>query len=350
MTAYRRELDLATAVARTTFSAGQVAFTRPEAFVSHPDRVLVIRLTASKPGALAFALRFESQLRHETSVAANGDLVLSGRAPVHAEPNYRRDIKDPIVYDEGPDAQGHAVRGAGPGAPHGRPRRARRLVDLGQRRARGADRGRGGHQLRGVRQGAGPRPRSRPGDGGAAGCARGTPYTALRAAHVRDFRALFDRVALDLGRAPKDDRPTDVRLRDYAGGRARSRARGALLPVRALPPHQRLAARLASRLNLQGIWNPHMRPPWSSNYTVNINTEMNYWPAETTNLAECHQPLLRFIGDLAKTGAVTARHFYGAGGWCVHHNSDIWAHEQPGRATSARAIRCGRTGRWRGPG
>ena len=72
-----------------------------------------------------------------------------------------------------------------------------------------------------------------------------------------------------------------------------------------------------------------MRPPWSSNYTVNINTEMNYWPAETTNLAECHQPLLRFIGDLAKTGAVTARHFYGAGGWCVHHNSDIWALSNP---------------------
>jgi alpha-L-fucosidase 2 len=72
-----------------------------------------------------------------------------------------------------------------------------------------------------------------------------------------------------------------------------------------------------------------MRPPWSSNYTVNINTEMNYWPAETTNLAECHQPLWRFIGDLAKTGAVTARHFYGAGGWCVHHNSDIWALSYP---------------------
>ena len=72
-----------------------------------------------------------------------------------------------------------------------------------------------------------------------------------------------------------------------------------------------------------------MRPPWSSNYTININTEMNYWPAETTNLAECHQPLLRFIGDLAKTGAVTARHFYGAGGWCVHHNSDIWALSNP---------------------
>ena len=82
-------------------------------------------------------------------------------------------------------------------------------------------------------------------------------------------------------------------------------------------------------VNLQGIWNPHLRPPWSSNYTVNINTEMNYWPAETTNLAECHEPLLRFIGDLAKTGAVTARHFYNCGGWCVHHNSDIWALSNP---------------------
>jgi alpha-L-fucosidase 2 len=82
-------------------------------------------------------------------------------------------------------------------------------------------------------------------------------------------------------------------------------------------------------VNLQGIWNPHLRPPWSSNYTVNINTEMNYWPAEVTNLAESHEPLLRFIGDLARTGAVTARHFYNCGGWCVHHNSDIWALSNP---------------------
>ncbi len=134
--------------------------------------------------------------------------------------------------------------------------------------------------------------------------------------------------SLDLGRTAQDGKPTDVRLRDYAAGAADPGLEalyfqfGRYLLISGSRPG-------SPALNLQGIWNPHMRPPWSSNYTVNINTEMNYWPAETTNLAECHQPLLRFIGDLAKTGAVTARHFYGAGGWCVHHNSDIWALSNP---------------------
>ena len=144
------------------------------------------------------------------------------------------------------------------------------------------------------------------------GLARRT-FESLRDAHVADYRALFGRVALDLGSGPQDALATDRRLREYAAGavdpglEALYYQYGRYLLISASRPGGPPA-------NLQGIWNPHLRPPWSSNYTVNINTEMNYWPAETTNLAECHQPLLRFIGDLAKTGAVTARHFYGCGG------------------------------------
>jgi hypothetical protein len=81
--------------------------------------------------------------------------------------------------------------------------------------------------------------------------------------------------------------------------------------------------------NLQGLWNPYMRPPWSSNYTSNINLEENYWPAESTNLSEMHQPLLDFIGNLATTGSVTAKTFYGVGGWCLCQNTDIWAMTNP---------------------
>ena len=91
-----------------------------------------------------------------------------------------------------------------------------------------------------------------------------------------------------------------------------------------------------------------MRPPWSSNYTVNINTEMNYWPAETTNLAECHQPLLRFIGDLAKTGAVTARHFYGARRLVRPPQQRHLGAQQPGRRLRPGRARRGPTGRWPG--
>ena len=327
VTGYRRELNLDTAVARTTFAVGDTRMLR-EAFVSYPDKLLVIRLSASAPGRLAFALRFTSQLRHEVTIAANGDLLLAGRAPVHAEPNYRGSIKDPVSYDEGPNPKGTRFAA-----------RARILLTDGK-----AGRGPDTVTLEGATTalvavavdtsfaGFDKEPSDGP-DPVRATLARldgaaGRTFGSLRAAHEKDVAALFQRVDLDLGRTPQVGKPTDVRLRDYAAGaldpglEALYFQFGRYLLISGSRPG-------SPALNLQGIWNPHMRPPWSSNYTVNINTEMNYWPAETTNLAECHQPLLRFIGDLAKTGAVTARHFYGAGGWCVHHNSDIWALSNP---------------------
>ncbi len=327
VTGYRRELDLATATARTQFSAGGAAFSR-DVFVSYPDNLLLIRLSASAPGRLAFSVRFGSQLRHEAVVAGNGDLVLSGRAPVHAEPNYRGNIEPAIVYDDGPDPKGTRFAA-----------RARVLSTDGKV-------GRGANEL--SVGGASTAILAVAVDTSFAGfdnepsqgpdpvratlatldAAAGRTFESLRAAHVKDVGALVQRVALDLGRTPQDEKPTDVRLREYAAGAADPGLEalyfqfGRYLLVSGSRPG-------GPALNLQGIWNPHMRPPWSSNYTVNINTEMNYWPAESTNLAECHEPLLRFVGDLAKTGAVTARHFYGAGGWCVHHNSDIWALSNP---------------------
>ena len=326
-TGYRRELDLATAITRTTFAVGDVRLSR-EAFVSYPDKLLVVRLSASAPGGLAFALRFTSQLRHEVTVAANGDLLLSGRAPVHAEPNYRQDIKDPVVYDEGPNPRGTRFAA-----------RARILSTDGK-----AGRGAVTITLEGATTalvavaidtsfaGFDREPAEGP-DPARSTLARldaatGRSFDSLLAAHTTDVGTLVGRVSLDFGRTAQDGKPTDVRLREYAAGAADPGLEalyfqfGRYLLISGSRPG-------SPALNLQGIWNPHMRPPWSSNYTVNINTEMNYWPAETTNLAECHQPLLRFIGDLATTGAVTARHFYGAGGWCVHHNSDIWALSNP---------------------
>jgi len=327
VTGYRRELDLATAIARTTFTLGDARLSR-EAFVSYPDKLLVIRMSASTPGRLAFALRFTSQLRHAATVAGNGDLLISGRAPVHGEPNYRGDIKDPFRYDESPDPRGTRFAA-----------RARILRTDGTVR-RGPDT----IALEGGTaaviavaidtsfSGFDKEPHLGPDPVASTlrqlNALGGRTFESLSATHTRDVAALFHRVGLDLGRTPQAEKPTDVRLREYAAGAADPGLEalyfqfGRYLLISGSRPG-------SPALNLQGIWNPHMRPPWSSNYTVNINTEMNYWPAETTNLAECHQPLLRFIGDLAKTGAVTARHFYGAGGWCVHHNSDIWALSNP---------------------
>jgi alpha-L-fucosidase 2 len=324
---FRRELDIASAVARTAFSVGRVSFAR-EYFVSNPDRLLVIRLTTSEPGALTFTVRADSQLHHDVRLDGGSDLLLSGRAPKHAEPNYRRDIKDPLIYDDAPDGKG--MRFA-----------ARvRVLQTDGRISRGA----AAISVSGAREaliavavetsftgfdrepGLGPDP-SKSAAARLAAIA-GRSFDSLREAHLRDYRALFGRVTLDLGRSPQEAWATDRRLSEYAGGASDPGLEalyfqfGRYLLISGSRPG-------GPAINLQGIWNPHLRPPWSSNYTVNINTEMNYWPAETTNLTECHEPLLRFIGDLARTGAVTARHFYNCSGWCVHHNSDIWALSNP---------------------
>jgi alpha-L-fucosidase 2 len=147
-------------------------------------------------------------------------------------------------------------------------------------------------------------------------------WAALRAAHVAEHRALMDRVRLVLD-APTPELPTDARLVRRAEGDPDEQlcvlafAFGRYLLAAASRPGTQAA-------NLQGIWNDQVAPPWNSQYTVNINTQMNYWPAETTALAECHQPLLDLVADLAVAGQATARAIYGARGWTCHHNTDLW--------------------------
>ena len=152
--------------------------------------------------------------------------------------------------------------------------------------------------------------------------ARAAGWDAVRAAHVAEHRALMDRVHLTLD-APEPDLPTDVRLVRRARGEPDERlcvlafAFGRYLLAASSRPGTQAA-------NLQGVWNHKVQPPWNCQYTVNINAEMNYWPAETTALAECHEPLLRLIADLARAGRTTAREIYGARGWTCHHNTDLW--------------------------
>ncbi|WP_456788202.1 glycoside hydrolase family 95 protein [Cellulomonas sp. P5_C5] len=159
----------------------------------------------------------------------------------------------------------------------------------------------------------------------ATAAARGV--TALRDEHVADHTRLFGRVTLDLP-STGSDRPTDERIRRHAAG-------GPDPGLAALAFHLgRYLLIAGSRpgtlpMTLQGIWNDSVRPPWSSNYTLNINTEMNYWPALSTDLAECHEPLLRWVGALAASGTRTAGELYGLRGWTAHHNSDAWAFTEP---------------------
>ncbi|MFT3753262.1 MAG: glycoside hydrolase family 43 protein [Paludibacter sp.] len=153
-------------------------------------------------------------------------------------------------------------------------------------------------------------------------------YESIKKAHIRDYQHFFNRVSLDLGKTNAPDLPTNERLKRYADGNEDKNleilyfnfGRYLLIASSRTP---------GVPANLQGIWNPYIRPPWSSNYTTNINMQENYWLAENTNLSELHQPLLGFIENVAKTGSVTAKTFYGVGGWCVCHNSDIWAMSNP---------------------
>ena len=155
----------------------------------------------------------------------------------------------------------------------------------------------------------------------------GKPLAELRAAHLADYQRLFRRVALDLGRSEAMRLPTDVRVARFAQGGDPQLAAlyyqyGRYLLISCSRPGGQAAT-------LQGLWNASMTPPWDSKYTININTEMNYWPAESGNLAECVEPLLAMVEELAVTGARTARTMYGARGWVAHHNTDLWRATAP---------------------
>jgi alpha-L-fucosidase 2 len=152
-------------------------------------------------------------------------------------------------------------------------------------------------------------------------------YARLRAAHVADHQRLFHRVALDLGASRRAELPTDERLRLAPGSHDPGLA--------ALVFHYGRYLLIASSraggqpANLQGIWNDRLNPPWDSKYTCNINTEMNYWPAEVANLAECHAPLFNALDELMISGRRTARNHYNARGWVLHHNFDLWRGTAP---------------------
>lgn len=322
---YRRELDISKAISTVTYSSGDVNYTR-EYFVSHPDRVIAIRLLADKKGALHFDLGFSSLLIHKVSIDGNM-IIAQGIAPGHAEPNYRGNMPDAVRYDEQRGTRFTAMievnttDGEITGSPDGLTieggSEAEILVSVATS-FNGYDKdpareGLDDHELAGNHL-SGAASRS---------------FTELRKNHLADYQHFFNRVILDLEGAAAPDLPVNERLKRYAEGNEDKNLEVLYFQF------GRYLLISASRTegvpaNLQGIWNPYLRPPWSSNYTMNINVEENYWPAEVTNLSEMHAPLLTFIDNLSKTGEVTAKTFYGVQqGWAACHNSDIWAMSNP---------------------
>jgi alpha-L-fucosidase 2 len=328
LTGYRRELNLKTAVTSVTYKVGKATYTR-EVFISAPAQVVVVRLQCSEQGGLSGNVRMLSKLRSKCEAVGDDVLHLTGKAPSYSAPNYF-DVPDPIRYsdEEGQGMHFAAVLHLASDAPETIIRgdngslafhNASSLVLLvgistGYKGFSSAPDRKLSQVLADAQQ-----PVVR---------AQAMTYEALYAAHLADHQALYDRVKIDLGQEPgAAPRPTDIRLANFKTNPDPALLAlyfnlGRYLLITSSRPGTQPA-------NLQGIWSSELRPPWSSNWTANINVQMNYWPVETCNLSECHLPLAEMITDLSKNGAVTAKVNYGANGWCSHHNVDLWRQSAP---------------------
>ncbi|MBC8138469.1 MAG: glycoside hydrolase family 95 protein [Fibrella sp.] len=321
--AYQRELDINSASTLQFFQHAGIGFDR-EAFVSAADQIFVLRLTAHAPGSVSFTARLESKLQHTVHAEGEGTLLtMTGKAPTRSVPNYVRS-EDPVIYREEGITFAAILAVQADGGTVQRTAEGDRLQVSGADSVTlfvsaatsfaGTDSPQGQDPVAVAQKYLADASRH--------------SYRELHDRHVADHQALFRRVTLDLGQ--KDDvadLPTDSRIRRFHDSDDPALATllfqyGRYLLITSSRPGTQPA-------NLQGIWNQELRPPWSSNYTLNINAEMNYWLAETANLSECHEPLLQFIRGLAANGEETARVNYGCNGWTAHHNSDIWRRSAP---------------------
>jgi alpha-L-fucosidase 2 len=307
---YRRELNLDSAVAKTEFTIGNsnwgTAHVR-EVFASPVDQVIVVRITATAPGRpdqgrLTFTLGAQSHQQANTRTEGDNVLILEGRnggsANIAGALKFQAKVK--VVLDGGTlraDGQQLHISGA----------RSALVVIAAATSFRNY------HDVTGDPAAL---------NEATLAAVAGKTYDALLAAHTAEHQRLFRRVSIDLGRTPAADLPTDERVRRFAEGNDPALASlyfqyGRYLLISSSRPGSQPA-------NLQGIWNDSLTPPWGSKYTININTEMNYWPAEITHLAELAEPLFGMIKDLSETGAKMAKDHYGASGWVAHHNTDLW--------------------------
>ncbi|MFI7679306.1 glycosyl hydrolase family 95 catalytic domain-containing protein [Actinophytocola sp. NPDC049390] len=294
---YERWLDLTTATSVVTYVAGGVR-QRREVFASAPDQVIVMRLT----GSVSFTAAFSSPQRVTASSPDSTTIALDGvSGDARGISGSVRFLALARVIAEGgsTSSSGGTLRVSGATT-------VTLLVSIGTsyvdyRTVNGDYQGLARARL---------------------SAAQASSFDTLRARHVADYQALFGRVTIDLGRTSAADQPTDVRIAQHASVSdpqfsALLFQYGRYLLISSSRPGTQPA-------NLQGIWNDQMSPPWDSKYTINANLPMNYWPADTTNLGECLQPVFRMLGDLAVTGARTAQVQYGASGWVTHHNTDAW--------------------------
>ncbi len=300
-TAYTRDLDIGNALASVSYKVDGVTYKR-EMFSSFTDEVIIIRLTADKPKSISCTLGADSPHKSYSVKTQDKQLVLAGisgdsdnkKGKVKFQARIQPIVKGGTVAATADQLQ---ITGAD---------EAIIYVSMGTNFKNYKDLS-GDEASRAA---------------GFLAAATKKKYSKAREEHIKAYRKYFDRVSLDLGKTDAANKPTDARVEQFAGGNDPQLVSlyfqfGRYLLISSSQPGTQPA-------NLQGIWNDRVSPPWDSKYTVNINTEMNYWPAEVTNLPEMHEPLFAMLKDLAETGKESAKSMYGARGWNMHHNTDIW--------------------------
>lgn len=324
-TNYYCNLNISNATTTTRFTVSGVQYTR-QVFSSAPDQVIVIRLTSTKPKALNFSVGVQHELKFSRELTANKELVLKGKARITNDE--RRSMK-PLIYEDSLGCDGmrfqYRIKAVAAGA----------TIVTGDSTLNisnatdvvlyvSAATSYNGYDKCPIKEGKDEEKEALR----FLHAATKKSFNQLLTAHSLDYQKYFNRVTLSLTDVRSNDKPTDKRLADYKQtGNDKGLEElyfqfGRYLLISSSRPGGIPA-------NLQGIWNQNIRPSWRSNYTTNINVQMNYWPAEPANLSEMADPLIQQVKRWAINGAATAKNYYNMRGWALHHNSDLWAQTNP---------------------
>ncbi len=300
-TDYYRELDIEKAITSSRYQINGINY-KTEVFATNPDQVIIARISADKPGSITFSATMDRPSKVDISTIGNDVLVLSGITNDHetVKGAVQFEAKVKIITDGGTVSANDSVLSVN------NANTATIYISIASNFVNYHD----------ISANANERVN------GYLKKALTKKYDQILKDHIEDYQHYFNRVSLDLGATDAVSNPTDVRLAEFAKGNDPQLVTlyfqfGRYLLISSSRPGGQPA-------NLQGIWNYQLMPPWDSKYTVNINTEMNYWPSEITNLTEMNEPLIKMLHEVSETGKQTARDMYGANGWVLHHNTDIW--------------------------
>lgn len=297
---YYRDLNIENAIATTRYNVNGTTYTR-EIFSSFTDNVIVVKLTAEGEGTLDFTASYKSPLQH-TVAKKEGKLILSGKGQAHEEIPGAIRVENQ-AYIQSPDGK---VTVESDKIVVSNARTAYIYISaatnfVNYQNVSGNESKRATNYLK---------------------AALKTPYDEAKANHTAYYQAQFNRVKFDLGTGKAAKEQTHLRVKNFNNGEDVSLAAlffqyGRYLLISSSQPGGQPA-------NLQGIWNNDLLAPWDGKYTININLEMNYWPAEVTNLSETHLPLMQMVKELSESGRGAAKDMYNANGWMTHHNTDLW--------------------------